>query len=55
MESPTDIKDILPSTEIYKTTRGQIEHFENAINVRVIWLSIGQSFFFWRLCHPCKY
>jgi hypothetical protein len=38
--------ELQPSTEIYKSTRGQIEYFENAINVRVIWLSIGQSFFF---------
>jgi len=38
--------EIAPSTEIYKTTRGQIEHYDNAINQRVIWLSIGQSFFF---------
>jgi hypothetical protein len=46
MENSKQIVEIPPSTEIYKTTRGQIEHFDNAINVRVIWLSIGQSFFF---------
>ena len=38
--------DLAPSTDIYKTTRGQIEHYDNAINQRVIWLSIAQSFFF---------
>lgn len=46
MENIAKAEDIQPSTEIYKTTRAQIEHFDNAINVRVIWLSIGQSFFF---------
>lgn len=35
-----------PVSELYKVTRGQIEHYDNAINSRVIWLSIGQSFFF---------
>jgi len=38
--------ELNPSTDIYKTIRGQIEHYDNAINQRVIWLSIGQSFFF---------
>jgi len=38
--------EFAPSTDIYKTTRGQIEHYDNSINQRVIWLSIGQSFFF---------
>lgn len=33
-----------PPTEIYKTARAQIEHYDNAINQCVIWLSIGQSF-----------
>lgn len=37
---------ITPVSEIYKTTRGQIEHYDNAISQRVIWLTIGQSFFF---------
>lgn len=46
METPTKAEEIAASTDLYKATRGQIEHFENAINVRVIWLSIGQSFFF---------
>ncbi|GAB2700751.1 hypothetical protein GCM10027037_27060 [Mucilaginibacter koreensis] len=35
-----------PVSELYKVTRAQIEHYDNAINSRVIWLSIGQSFFF---------
>jgi hypothetical protein len=33
-------------SEIYKITRAQIEHHDNGVNQRVIWLSIGQSFFF---------
>ncbi|WP_158825399.1 hypothetical protein [Mucilaginibacter lacusdianchii] len=33
-------------TEIYRVSRAQIEHHDNAVNQRVIWLSIGQSFFF---------
>jgi H+/gluconate symporter-like permease len=33
-------------SEIYRVTRAQIEHHDNAVNQRVIWLSIGQSFFF---------
>jgi hypothetical protein len=35
-----------PVSELYTVTRAQIEHYDNAINSRVIWLSIGQSFFF---------
>jgi len=35
----------LPS-ELYRISRAQIEHHDNAVNQRVIWLSIGQSFFF---------
>jgi fatty acid desaturase len=35
-----------PLSEIYRVTRAQIEHHDNAVNQRVIWLSIGQSFFF---------
>jgi len=31
---------------IYTVTRAQIEHYDNSVNQRVIWLSIGQSFFF---------
>ena len=46
MTTENNQQEITPSTEIYKTTRGQIEHYDNAINQRVIWLSIGQSFFF---------
>ena len=33
-------------SEIYRVTRGQIEHYDNSVSQRVIWLSIGQSFFF---------
>src|SRR5438094_3979812 len=39
-------QEIPPLSEIYKVTRSQIEHHDNAVNQRVIWLSIGQSFFF---------
>lgn len=46
MQNPLTIDDISPCSDIYMTSRGQIEHFENATNVRIIWLSIGQSFFF---------
>ncbi|MDB5017993.1 MAG: hypothetical protein JWQ84_2825 [Mucilaginibacter sp.] len=46
MANEKSSKEISPSTEVYKTNRGQIEHYDNAINQRVIWLSIGQSFFF---------
>ncbi len=35
-----------PLSELYRVTRAQIEHHDNAVNSRVIWLSIGQSFFF---------
>ena len=33
-------------SSIYTVTRTQIEHYDNSVNQRVIWLSIGQSFFF---------
>jgi hypothetical protein len=32
--------------DIFKVTRGQVEHNENASSQRVIWLVIAQSFFF---------
>jgi hypothetical protein len=32
--------------DLYKTTRGQIEHIDNTISQRIIWLIISQSFFF---------
>jgi H+/gluconate symporter-like permease len=35
-----------PLSELYRVSRAQIEHHDNAVNQRVIWLSIGQSFFF---------
>ncbi len=38
--------DEKPLSELYRVTRAQIEHHDNAVNQRVIWLSIGQSFFF---------
>jgi hypothetical protein len=40
-----DFKELKPS-QLYTITRAQIEHHDNAVNQRVIWLSIGQSFFF---------
>ncbi|MDB5116509.1 MAG: hypothetical protein JWQ79_2001 [Mucilaginibacter sp.] len=46
MENNKSAKEVPPSTDIYKAVRGQIEHYDNAISQRVIWLSIGQSFFF---------
>ncbi|HYE55814.1 MAG TPA: hypothetical protein VD996_13270 [Chitinophagaceae bacterium] len=33
-------------SELYKTSRGQIEHITNNLAQRVIWLVIAQSFFF---------
>jgi hypothetical protein len=33
-------------TEIYNTVRSQIEHLDNNLSQRVIWLVIAQSFFF---------
>jgi len=33
-------------SNLYTVSRAQIEHHDNAVNQRVIWLSIGQSFFF---------
>ena len=32
--------------DLYKTTRLQIEHVDNTISQRIIWLVISQSFFF---------
>jgi hypothetical protein len=46
MEEQKNPADIQGSSEVYRTIRAQVEHYENAINQRVIWLSIGQSFFF---------
>lgn len=46
MENNKSTEKLAPATDAYKTNRGQIEHYDNAINQRVIWLSIGQSFFF---------
>ena len=46
MENNEADQDLKPATEVYKVVRGQIEHYDNSINQRVIWLSIGQSFFF---------
>jgi hypothetical protein len=34
------------SSDLYKVTRGQIEHQNDSLNQRVIWLTIAQSFFF---------
>jgi hypothetical protein len=33
-------------SDLFKVVRGQIEHINNAINQRVVWLVIAQSFFF---------
>ena len=34
------------SSDFYKVVRGQVEYLNNAINQRVIWLIIAESFFF---------
>lgn len=34
------------SSDFYKIIRGQVEYLNNAINQRVIWLIIAESFFF---------
>lgn len=46
MANETSPHELTPTTDVYKTNRAQIEHYDNSINQRVIWLSIGQSFFF---------
>ena len=33
-------------SEVYKVIRGQVEHVDNNLGQRVIWLVIAQSFFF---------
>jgi hypothetical protein len=33
-------------TETYKVIRSQIEHIDNTISQRIVWLVIAQSFFF---------
>jgi hypothetical protein len=38
--------EVPPSSDLYKVTRGQIEHQNDSLNQRVIWLTIAQSFFF---------
>ncbi len=35
-----------PVSEVYKVIRGQVEHVDNNLGQRVIWLVIAQSFFF---------
>lgn len=45
-EQEQEQQPISPPSELYRVTRAQIEHHDNAVNTRVIWLSIGQSFFF---------
>jgi hypothetical protein len=35
-----------PASETYSIVRGQIEHIDNNLSQRVIWLVIAQSFFF---------
>jgi hypothetical protein len=34
------------SSDLYKVIRGQVEHQNNALNQKVVWLVIAQSFFF---------
>lgn len=34
------------SSDFYKVVRAQVEHLNNAINQRVVWLIIAESFFF---------
>ncbi|GEO11352.1 hypothetical protein [Segetibacter aerophilus] len=35
-----------PVSDVYKIIRGQVEHVDNNLGQRVIWLVIAQSFFF---------
>lgn len=35
-----------PASEVYKIIRPQVEHVDNNLSQRVIWLVIAQSFFF---------
>jgi hypothetical protein len=35
-----------PVSSLYTVIRGQIEHINNTLNQRIIWLVIAQSFFF---------
>lgn len=44
MKTSTDNSPI--ASDFYKLIRGQIEHINNAINQRVVWLIIAQSFLF---------
>jgi H+/gluconate symporter-like permease len=36
----------VPRLELYKMIRSQVEHVDNSLSQRVIWLVIAQSFFF---------
>lgn len=35
-----------PASNLYTTIRGQVEHLNNILSQRIIWLVIAQSFFF---------
>ena len=36
MANETSPHELTPTTDVYKTNRAQIEHYDNAINQRVI-------------------
>jgi hypothetical protein len=40
------MENTAPASEIYKTVRGQIDTVSGDMGQRIIWLAIGQSFFF---------
>src|SRR4051812_4776788 len=42
----TNTDNATKGAEEYKVIRSQIEHIDNALNQRVVWLVIAQSFFF---------
>src|SRR5437868_7692814 len=37
--------DSTQQTDLYKVIRSQIEHLDNTISQRVVWLTLSQSFF----------
>jgi hypothetical protein len=46
MDSTRDTSNALEPLQIYSAMRGQIEHEDNLINARIIWMVIAQSFLF---------
>src|SRR3954454_204549 len=46
MDSPRDKCDVLEPLQMYSAMRGQVEHEDNLINARIIWMVIAQSFLF---------